>query len=172
MAAADPGYFRKSNEHYISQPKLRELWRDACGLDYLPQCRIQRVKNSSRKQVAEVAKYTVKFADYLNRPEAVQALDPALHRKRLVAYGGLFKAVRTRLNLPDEDAAPESEFPRQTVEELLGNPYMRKIILEWRTGFYHVSEMAPSADPADWLEPGRLIAEGLRRSAADRGQGV
>jgi len=172
MAAVGPEYFRKTNPDYISQPKLRELWRDACGLDYLPQCRIERVKNSSHKQVAEVAKYTVKSADYLNRPAVLETLDTALKGKRLIAYGGLFKAVKAKLNLPDEDEVPESEFPRMTVEELLHNPYIRKIIFEWSEGMYHVSLMAPSANPADWLKPERLIAEDFRRQAAAWGQGV
>jgi plasmid rolling circle replication initiator protein Rep len=170
MAAVDPGYFKKSNPDYISQAGLRELWRKACGLNYPPHCWIERVWNSTKKQVAEVAKYTVKSADYLSRPEVVQVLDPALRNKRLVAYGGLFKTVKAKLNLPDEDD-PDG-LPRVTVEELLNNPYIQKIIFRWEMGRYHVSLMEPSADPADWLEPGRLVAEFLRRSATGRGQGA
>lgn len=170
MAAVDQTYFQKSNKHYISQPKLRELWKEACGLDYLPQCRIQRVKNSTGKQVAEVAKYTVKSASYLNRPDVIEVLDPALRRKRLIAYGGLFKTVRNKLVLPDEEKL--EELPRLTVEELLRNPYIRKIIYEWNMGSYHVREVPPSTDPAEWLDPGRLAAEALKRQAASWGQGV
>lgn len=169
MAAVEPSYFRKSNKNYISQPELRELWRQSCGLDYLPQCRIQRVKNATGKQAAEVAKYTVKSADYLNRPAVLETLDKALHRKRLVAYGGLFREVRAKLNLPDEEQL--EEFPRLTVEELLRNPFIRKIVLEWKMGAYHISLMQPSRDPADWLDPGRLAAEALKNSAAAWGQG-
>jgi plasmid rolling circle replication initiator protein Rep len=169
MAAVDKKYFKKSNQDYISQSKLRKLWRDACGLDYLPQCRIEKVKNTAKKQVAEVAKYTVKSADYLNRPAVLEALDPALKGKRLIAYGGLFKVVKKRLNLPDEDEL--DELPKLTVEELLNNPYIRKIILEWEMGAYRVRPYQPSADPAEWLKPERLIADGLRRQAAAWGQG-
>jgi plasmid rolling circle replication initiator protein Rep len=170
MAAVEPEYFWKSNKNYIGQAKLRELWKGACGLDYLPQCRIEKVRNATGKQVAEVAKYTVKSAEYLDRPEVVEILDPALHRKRLVAYGGLFREVKKRLALQDEEEL--DKLPRQTVEELLQNPYIRKIIFEWKMGAYHVSALPPSADPAEWLEPGRMIAEALRRSAAAWGQGV
>jgi len=170
MAAVETGYFRKSNQDYINQDKLRELWRDACGLDYLPQCRIERVKNTTKKQVAEVAKYTVKTADYLSRPAVLETLDPALKGKRLIAYGGLFREVKRRLCLPDEDEL--DELPRLTVEELLKNPYIRKIVLEWSGGMYHVSVLQPAGDPAEWLEPGRIAAEALRRSAAAWGQGV
>ena len=161
MAVVEPDYFRKSNKNYISQPRLRELWRTACGLDYLPQCRIEKVRDTSKKQVAEVAKYTVKSADYLNRPQVIEVLDPALRGKRLVAYGGLFKSVKARLSLPDEDDL--DELPRLTVEEILRNPYVEKIVLEWQMGRYHVSIMQPPADPAEWLDPGRLAAEVVRR---------
>jgi plasmid rolling circle replication initiator protein Rep len=140
MAAVEPGYFRKSNKNYISQARLRILWRDACGLDYLPQCRIEKVKGSTSKQVAEAAKYTVKSADYLNRPAVLETLDVALKSKRLIAYGGLFKSVKATLALPDDEDGLE-EFPRLTAEELLRNPYIRKIILEWKLGAYDVSLM-------------------------------
>ena len=170
MAAVEPGYFRKSNENYLSQAQLRELWRDACGLDYLPQCRIEKVKNAKYKQVAEVAKYTVKTADYLNRPTVLETLHTALKGKRLIAYGGLFKTAKAKLCLPNEDDM--GELPKVTVEELLRNPYIRKIVLEWDMGRYHFSPLQPSADLAEWLEPGRVIAEILRSQAdAFRGQG-
>jgi plasmid rolling circle replication initiator protein Rep len=162
LAAVEPGYFRKSNGDYIDQQKLRELWKNACGLDYLPQCRIQRVRGTTRKQVAEVAKYTVKPSDYLSRPAVVETLDTALKRKRLIGYGGLFREVRDLLDLPDEDDLPASEFPRPTVQELLQNPYIRKIMLQWTLGAYRISVLRPSNDPAEWLEPGRLAALALR----------
>lgn len=55
MAAVDPGYFRKSNKNYISQKRLRELWRDACGLDYLPQCRArQRNKDQAGRRGRQI----------------------------------------------------------------------------------------------------------------------
>jgi plasmid rolling circle replication initiator protein Rep len=147
IAVVDPEYFKKSNPEYISHARLRELWRDSCGLDYLPQCRIQRVSNSTKKQVAEVAKYTVKSADYIGRPEAVEALDPALHGKRLVAYGGLFRDVRKRLGLPDEDDVPETSVPRFTFEELMADPLISKAFYEWQLGAYRLVKIyeRPSA---------------------------
>lgn len=164
IAAVEPGYFRKSNKNYINQAKLRELWSKACGLEYLPQCRIERVRNTVKKQVAEVAKYTVKSGDYLNNPKVLEVLDPALKSKMLIAYSGLFKTVKARIALPEDDNL--DELPRLTVEELMSNPYIRKIIFEWDMGKYHVSLLQPSGDPAEWLEPGRFAAESLRRQAA------
>jgi plasmid rolling circle replication initiator protein Rep len=135
IAAVDRGYFKKSNANYISHDDLRELWRDACGLDYLPQCRIERVRNTKRKQVAEVAKYTVKSADYIDRPSVVETLDLALHRKRLIAYGGLFKAVKTKLELPDEDVAVPDIPPEFAIAAIV-NPVVRKLFFEWQNGAY------------------------------------
>jgi len=173
MAAVDPEYFRESNPDYISHDKLLQLWRQACKLNYDPYVHIEKVYSTTKKQVAEVAKYTVKSADYLNRPAVLEAFDTALKNKRLIAYGGLFKAVRNKLNLPDEDAV--EELPRMTVEELLANPYIQKIMADWDVtqGAYKFSLMKPSADPAEWLEPGRIAAE-LHREQAEawkRGQG-
>jgi len=141
IAAVDKKYFKKSNPDYISQAKLRELWRGACSLDYLPQCRIERVRNSTKKQVAEVAKYTVKSADYISRPAVLEALDPALKGKRLVAYGGLFREVKKRLALPDEDEVPETSVPRIKFEELMKNPMIRKAVFEWEAGKYYLSQL-------------------------------
>ena len=170
MAAVDPDYFRKSNKHYIGHERLIKLWRKACDLDYDPAVRIQRVKETKGKQVAEVAKYTVKSADYLNRPTVLETLDPALKSKRLIAYGGLFRAVKKRLVLQDEEEM--NEFPRLAVEELLRNPYIKKIALDWNMGNYHLRLIDPPADPTEWLDPGRLAAESLKRQAAAWSQEV
>ena len=167
MAAVEPGYF--INKNYIDQPKLRKLWRDACDLDYLPQCWIKKVKEDDDKKiqdvVAEVSKYTIKNTDYINRPAVIEVLDPALKNKRLIAYGGIFKTVKARLSLPDEDDL--DELPKMAVEEILKNPYIKKIVFEWQMGRYHVTLLEPSSDPADWLDPGRLAAAVL-----SGGQGV
>lgn len=82
-----------------------------------------------------------------------------MKRKRLIAYGGLFKRVRTLLNLSDEDDLEADKYPRQTVEELLKNPNIRKIIAEWKLGAYHFSLLKPSDNHAKWLKPGRYISE-------------
>jgi plasmid rolling circle replication initiator protein Rep len=158
MAAVDKKYFRKSNKDYISQAELRELWRDACGLDYLPQCRIQRVKNTAKKQVAEVAKYTVKSAAYLNRPAVLETLDPALWHKRLVAYGGLFRDVKKRLDLPDEDDVPETSVPRIKFEELMRNPMIRKAVFEWESGKYYLSQLYEPPNAGQLVSAARQLA--------------
>jgi plasmid rolling circle replication initiator protein Rep len=99
-------------------------------IDYAPQVRIEKIKNSTGKAIAEIAKYTVKAADYIDLPEVVQVLDPALRRRRLIAYGGLFADVQKRLKLEDE-AIVEEDYDRITASKLLSNPLVKKIALEW-----------------------------------------
>jgi hypothetical protein len=92
--------------------------------------RIEKVKNATSKSIAEIAKYTVKPGDYIDLPEVVQVLDPALRQRRLIAYGGLFAEVQKRLKLEDERIA-EIDFSDEKVSDILKNPLIRKIALEW-----------------------------------------
>jgi plasmid rolling circle replication initiator protein Rep len=123
LASIGPGYFKKSNKYYMSHDRLMSLWREKCGLDYDPAVRIQKVTGDKSKQVAEVAKYTVKSADISN-PDVAETLDRALHRARLVSFCGLFKRVRNRLD----------EEPRETSEAFDGEASMSAEAYEvWRT---------------------------------------
>ncbi len=65
---------------------------------------VRKLKENNKKEIAEVAKYTVKESDYLIRDEfdnidkestdeVVKTLDNALHRKRLISLGFKFKEV-------------------------------------------------------------------------------
>jgi plasmid rolling circle replication initiator protein Rep len=130
ILVVDDKYFRSKD--YISHSELMKLWRDCAGLDYDPWVRIQAVKPKPGgegdmdygKAVAEVAKYTVKAADFIVRPpeekskyyerakryaeeqtdEAVMILDKALTRRRLVAFGGVMKEVHKLLSLEDPES--------------------------------------------------------------------
>lgn len=103
------------------------------AIDYAPQVRIEKMKNATGKGIAEVAKYTVKPGDYIDLPEVVAVLDPALRRRRLIAYGGLFKTVRNRLKLEDEEMAA-GDITGLRAEDILKNPLIKKIALEWTFG--------------------------------------
>ena len=140
LAAVEMGYFRKTNPDYISQAKLRDLWRRACGLDYLPQVNIKKVKGNE-DSVAEAAKYAVKPGDHLRNPAVVETLHTALYGRRLIAYTGLFKTVKAKLNLPDEDEMDERRCAKWQAEEAMRNPYIRKMVMEWHLGDYRVYEV-------------------------------
>lgn len=97
-----------TDKTYITQERWCELWKKAMKLDYTPICDIRKVKGCTAKAVAECAKYTVKDKDYIDpedlemSEQAVRILDEALHRKRLVAFGGLMRELHKKLNLDDE----------------------------------------------------------------------
>lgn len=128
-------------EKYISQRELTELWKRACGIDYLPIVDIRAFKAKDRvtkgKELAEMAKYTVKPTDYLradyianrvkkglfdedfvNDCRVVTYLDGALTGRRLLAFGGTFKDVHQKLKLDDEKMIDDIEVDEATTEIL------------------------------------------------------
>lgn len=107
LVAVDKSYFKK--QAYLSQEKWTSLWKKACKLDYTPLVDVRRVKGNSAKAVAEVAKYTVKDADYLIPDDwvltvdTVRLLDRALDNRRFSAFGGALKEMHRKLNLDDPE---------------------------------------------------------------------
>jgi len=144
MAAVEPGYFRKDNPDYISHERLLNLWQKVCGLDYRPNVHIKKIKGNE-DSVAEAAKYVVKPGP-LTDPVVVETLHRALHGRRLIGYTGLFKTVKAKLNLPDEDDPPEQDCPKWQAEEAMQNPYIRKIVVEWNLGTYRISAVPQSPE--------------------------
>lgn len=106
VIAVNRSYF--TDRSYIAQARWCELWKRAMKIDYTPICDVRRVKGDTAKAVAECAKYTVKDKDYIDpedlemSEQAVRVLDEALHKKRLVAFGGIMKKLHKQLNLDDE----------------------------------------------------------------------
>lgn len=111
LLAVPKSYFHSRD--YLSQAKFVELWRRALGVDYDPVVDVRRVKGDLEKVLLEVAKYTVKDAGLFNADiehskQLLCVLDKALHKRRFVAYGGVFKELHSRLNLTDPDE-PEAD---------------------------------------------------------------
>jgi plasmid rolling circle replication initiator protein Rep len=130
LAAVTPEYFkRRRSRYYLTQKKLRDLWAGALGVDYLPQCRIQKVESKQAKYVAEVAKYTVKTLSIPNS-EVLQTFDNALRRKRLTAFGGVFKEVAMKLKIADEVKAAAED----GAADLMANPEIVKEVYGWNIG--------------------------------------
>lgn len=126
ILAVNPSYFK--NKDYIKQAEWLSMWRKAMQDDSITQVDIRRCKGKDCLEgaeavktlgsaVAEVAKYSVKSADYLGRmdkngflvapfpneeiDEAVLYLGAALHRRRLTALGGIFEETAKQLQLDD-----------------------------------------------------------------------
>ena len=98
--------FFKNKQNYMTKKEWINLWQQALGVDYKPQTDIRAIKSRTAKAVAEVAKYPVKTAPILslNDDEAIQVLKTltlSLHKKRFVAYGGIFKTIKQELKLTD-----------------------------------------------------------------------
>lgn len=100
-----------NKENYITQVEWAELWQNSLKVDYTPVVNIKAIKNKDtdifdkdglKKAILETAKYPVKpinFDD--NNLKVIDDLYNGLYRKRQLAYGGLFKKIKTELKLDD-----------------------------------------------------------------------
>lgn len=136
IVLVDEGYF--SSPDYLSQPEWSRLWRLCCRLDYDPLCDVRRVKTSEKqkaKAVAEVAKYTVKDSDYLTGDDKltdklVLTLGDALHRRRLLALGGVMATVARRLVLDVES----NDLVNLDGDDLRPDVAMQLVTYHWNVG--------------------------------------
>lgn len=134
---------------YLDFYKWREMWRKSLGVNYDPVVNIQCC-NTSRgnieKAVAEIAKYTVKDTDFLLRDkehakEVVKTLDDALHGRRLIGYGGVFKDAVKALRLDDVENGDLVHTDLEELREDLGYQIVR---YKWFGGlgnYYRVEQV-------------------------------
>lgn len=99
-----PSYFGKG---YIKHSKWVNLWKRVMKLDYEPLVNVKAIKGESARAVAEVAKYPVKMEgifkikDKDEQAEVVITLKRTMHHRRLITFGGDFRAVKRKLQLKD-----------------------------------------------------------------------
>lgn len=161
ILAVNNSYF-KDTKYYLSQNNWTELWKSCLKVDYTPVVDVRRIKENKEKDfgkvVAETAKYTVKPEDFLIRDEkgnikknltdeVVKTLDEALHRKRLTAFGFIFKEVHKELNLDDTE---EGDLTNTDNEDELRND-LTDIILryQWNIGIKNYVLVEVSEDDAE-----------------------
>lgn len=107
LLAVKSSYF--SGQRYIKQAEWARLWKESLRIDYDPSVDVRRVKEDKAGAIAEVAKYAAKAGDYIIPDdweltiETVKLLDKALHKRRLIAYGGVFKEIHKKLHLDSEE---------------------------------------------------------------------
>lgn len=100
-------YFKSRD--YINHAEWVALWRKAARLNYDPRVDVRRIYGTTPAAIAEVAKYAAKPGDYIVPDDvdlmlsAVQTLDGALNRRRLVAWTGLLKEIHAELQLDDTE---------------------------------------------------------------------
>ena len=103
--AVKAGYFKGNG--YIKKSDWQYIWGECCNTEYEPIVKVQTIKNSTAKAVAEVAKYPVKMdeiANYQNEKKAIKALivfTKILKGRRLITFGGVFAKARKLLKLDD-----------------------------------------------------------------------
>lgn len=98
-----PSYF--TGRAYLSVKALRTKWQDILNLDYVPQCDIKAIRDCNSKSIAEISKYPVKPIQWnYDMVPAIIALSRAMKGRRLLTYGGIFKRVKSALNLADVDS--------------------------------------------------------------------
>ena len=129
-------YRKRYQENYLKTSFIVKLWRQALGADYDPVCDIRNFKAKNKdtrgREIAEIAKYTVKPVDYMrgncdNREhinhefmidvDVIGFLDSALSGRRLLAYGGTFRDAHNALGLDDEKMVDDKD--RTTAEEYI-----------------------------------------------------
>lgn len=127
ILAVNKSYF--TSREYISRDEMLEFWRKAMSDPSITQVDIRRCRNKNEiaegeqfskslsSAVAEVAKYSVKSADYLGKFDKrgfllapyseddidsfVTVFSSALYHRRLTAFGGVFDDVSKSLQLDD-----------------------------------------------------------------------
>lgn len=113
---------RQISRGYISRERWLEIWQECCRDESITQVDIRTVKpkkvsksrddvlssNGLINAICEITKYTVKDKDYIIpydwelSQDIVKTLDTALANRRLVAWGGILKEIKNKLNLDDE----------------------------------------------------------------------
>ena len=97
--------------------------------------KVQTIKNSTAKAVAEVKKYPVKMdelANYQDENKAIKALivfTKILKGRRLITFGGVFADIKKQLKLDDIDTGDlvnlEDE-PKENFQEI------KKVLFKFR----------------------------------------
>jgi len=115
LLMAPKNYFDRNYDLYIDRDEWLRMWQEVTGIPEITQVDIRRVKKLRKgtaieSVASEVAKYATKPGDYVRdlpnglceaNAKVVEALHVALRRRRLVAFGGKFKAYRNQLKMQD-----------------------------------------------------------------------
>lgn len=142
VIAVNKSYFK--HQDYIKQKQWCELWKKAMKLDYEPIVDVRKVKGNTTKAISEIAKYTVKDKDYIDpedlqmSEQAVKILDEALHKRRLVAFGGIMKELHKKLNLDDEVDGSLENIDQENEDD---SKAIVKLTYAWNIGYRNYVEI-------------------------------
>ncbi len=112
IIAVEPSYFKRKSGLYLTQAEWVRRWQMALKVDYKPIVHIQKTKGGKGGMGAalEAAKYTTKDSEYIDRSldekegaQIVVDYTKALHKRRLVAFGGVMKEIAAQLGADKDD---------------------------------------------------------------------
>jgi plasmid rolling circle replication initiator protein Rep len=138
LIAVKPSYF--GGDNYIKQARWAELFGKALKIDYIPIVDVRAVSKIV-KAVAETSKYAVKDTDYLHKNQKISSkvigvLANALHGRRLLGYGKLFKQIKADLKLQDVESDNADLICKQneTADCQICNTQMYQEVFKWSEG--------------------------------------
>jgi hypothetical protein len=112
IIAVEPSYFKRKSGLYLTQAEWVRRWQMALKVTYKPIVHIQKTKGGKGGMGAalEAAKYTTKDSEYIDRnldeqegAQIVVDYTKALHKRRLVAFGGCMKEIAAQLGADKDD---------------------------------------------------------------------
>lgn len=91
-----------SGRNYISQAEFADRWRSAAQIDYQPIVDIRKLRHNNGREVAEIAKYSVKPLEWDKCAESViVTLDEVLHKRHLLSLSGTMREAKKQLKIDD-----------------------------------------------------------------------
>lgn len=91
-----------AGRNYISQAEFAERWKSAAGIDYQPIVDIRKLRHNNGREVAEIAKYSVKPLEWDKCSESVIiTLDEVLHKRHLLSLSGTMREAKKQLKIDD-----------------------------------------------------------------------
>lgn len=91
-----------AGRNYISQAEFADRWRSAAGIDYQPVVDVRRLQHNNGREVAEIAKYSVKPLQWDKCAESViVTLDDVLHKRHLLSLSGTMREAKKQLKIED-----------------------------------------------------------------------
>lgn len=97
-----------SGRNYISQAEFSDRWKSAAGIDYQPVVDVRRLRHNSGREIAEIAKYSVKPLEWDKCAESVIiTLDEVLHKRHLLSLSGTMREAKRDLKIADIEEKKE-----------------------------------------------------------------
>lgn len=126
-----PSYW---THNYVKHSRWISLWATALDVDFLPIVDVRRV-TSAKGAVEATGKYALKpivLESIADNPEAVCAVSSAIHRRRLLDYGGDVAKARKALKQADPETVEDSRPDRCPT---CGSP-VTEAIMHWTEDAY------------------------------------